>query len=91
MTGLTAATTYNTRVKAVCSSGESTYSTEVNFTTTGGGGCGIPTNLAISNITQTSANATWSAVSGATSYKFEYKNPPMQTGLKLQKLLLAIA
>ncbi|MBK9631469.1 MAG: fibronectin type III domain-containing protein [Saprospiraceae bacterium] len=73
MTGLTAATTYNTRVKAVCSSGESTYSTEVNFTTTGGGGCGIPTNLAISNITQTSANATWSAVSGATSYKFEYK------------------
>lgn len=74
MTGLTAGTQYNTRVKAVCSSGESTYSAQVNFTTTGGGGgCGTPTNLAVSNITTTTATVTWGAVSGATAYHFQYK------------------
>ncbi len=74
MTGLTAGTQYNTRVKAVCANGESTYSAQVNFTTTGGGGgCGTPTNLAVSNITTTTATVTWGAVSGATSYHFQYK------------------
>ncbi len=73
MTGLTAGTLYNTRVKAVCSSGESNYSSTVNFTTTGGGGCGTPTNLAASNITSTTATVSWSAVSGASSYNFQYK------------------
>jgi len=74
MTGLSAGTLYNTRVKAVCNSGESTYSSTVNFTTSGGGGtCGTPTNLAASNITETSATVSWSAVSGALSYNFQYK------------------
>ena len=72
MTGLTANTLYNTRVKAVCSSGSSAYSSTVNFTTSSGG-CDIPTGLAINNITQTSAIAIWLPVSGAISYSFEYK------------------
>ncbi len=74
MTGLASGTTYNTRVKAVCNSGESTYSSTVNFTTSsGGGGCNTPTNLAASNITETTATISWSAVSGALSYNFQYK------------------
>lgn len=74
MSGLTAGTLYNTRVKAVCASGESSYSSIVNFTTnTNGGSCNTPTNLAASNITQTTATISWSAVSGATSYNFQYK------------------
>lgn len=74
MTGLTSNTLYNTRVKAVCTSGSSAYSSIVNFTTSsGGGGCGTPTNFTVSNITQNSATSSWSAVSGATSYNFQYK------------------
>ncbi|MBK8954199.1 MAG: fibronectin type III domain-containing protein [Saprospiraceae bacterium] len=74
MTGLTAGTLYNTRVKAVCASGESTYSATVNFTTnSSGGSCNTPTNLAASNITETTATVSWSPVSGANSYNFQYK------------------
>jgi hypothetical protein len=73
MTGLTGGTLYNTRVKAVCPSGSSAYSATVNFTTGSGSGCGTPTNLAASNITQSSATISWGAVSGATSYNFQYK------------------
>lgn len=39
----------------------------------GGGTCPAPTGLNASNITQTSATISWSAVSGASSYKLEYK------------------
>ncbi|MBK6544845.1 MAG: fibronectin type III domain-containing protein [Saprospiraceae bacterium] len=74
ITGLTSSTLYNTRVKAVCSSGSSNYSATVNFTTAGsGGGCGTPTNLTVTNITQSTATISWTAVSGATSYNFQYK------------------
>ncbi|MBK9271593.1 MAG: fibronectin type III domain-containing protein [Saprospiraceae bacterium] len=79
MTGLTSSTTYNTRVKAVCSGTESAYSTQVNFTTSGGGGCGTPTNLTASNITSSSATLSWGAVSGANSYNFQYKVSTSQT------------
>lgn len=72
MTGLTANTLYNTRVKATCSSGSSNYSSTVNFTTSSSG-CGTPTGLAVTNITQTTATVSWNAVSGALSYNFQYK------------------
>lgn len=39
----------------------------------GGGTCNAPANLAVSNITTTSATASWTAVSGAVNYTFEYK------------------
>ncbi|MBK6977604.1 MAG: T9SS type A sorting domain-containing protein [Cytophagaceae bacterium] len=35
--------------------------------------CGIPANLSIGTITSTTANVSWQAASGATSYKVEYK------------------
>lgn len=73
MTGLQSATTYNTRVKTVCSGTESVYSSQVNFTTSGGSGCGTPTNLNASNITTNSATISWTPVSGANSYHFQYK------------------
>jgi hypothetical protein len=39
----------------------------------GGGTCGVATGLVTSNITTTTASAGWNAVSGATSYNFQYK------------------
>ncbi|MFN0215455.1 MAG: M43 family zinc metalloprotease [Saprospiraceae bacterium] len=36
-------------------------------------GCGTPGGLAATNITQTSATCSWNAVSGATTYTFEWK------------------
>lgn len=72
MTGLTAGSTYNTRVKAKCTGGNSNYSLQINFTTTGGT-CNTPTGFAVSNITSTSATSSWNAVVGALSYNFQYK------------------
>ncbi len=72
LTGLTLGTAYNARVQTVCSSGSSTYSNQITFTTTGGS-CLTPTGLAISNISSTSALASWSASGSASSYNFQYK------------------
>lgn len=38
-----------------------------------GGSCGTPTGLSASAITSSSATCSWSSVSGATNYSFEYK------------------
>jgi hypothetical protein len=72
--GMPAATTFNWRVKANCSSGSSSYA-ETTFTTLSSqtGSCGAPTGLATSGISATAATATWAPVSGATSYDIEYK------------------
>lgn len=73
---LTANTTYNYRLRAICGTNIGTYSTTANFTTTssgGGGSCGTPTNLASSGITASSAMLSWAAVAGATNYNLEYK------------------
>lgn len=42
LSGLTANTTYNFQLQTVCASGSSSYSSAVNFTTTGGGACSDP-------------------------------------------------
>jgi hypothetical protein len=44
-----------------------------NFTITAGSACGSATGLASSAVTTTSANVSWAAVSGATSYAVDYK------------------
>lgn len=44
-----------------------------NFTITSGSGCGSPTGLASSGITNTGATISWTAVSGANSYDVDYK------------------
>lgn len=35
--------------------------------------CGVPTGLAVASVTSNSATASWAALSGATSYSFQYK------------------
>lgn len=35
--------------------------------------CGVPTGLAVASVTSNSATASWTALSGATSYSFQYK------------------
>ena len=44
-----------------------------NFTITAGSACGTATGLASSGVTTTSANVSWTAVSGAISYAVDYK------------------
>ncbi|WP_343672482.1 reprolysin-like metallopeptidase [Chitinophaga sp.] len=44
-----------------------------NFTITAGSGCSAPTGLTSSAVTTTSATVGWTAVSGAASYKVDYK------------------
>ncbi len=78
MTGLTLGSLYNTRVKAKCSGGNSSYTSIVNFTTTGGS-CSTPTGFKVTNITTSSATSSWNAVTGALSYNFQYKLSTSQT------------
>ena len=70
LTGLTAGTAYNWRVRATCTAGTGNYAT-ANFTTTAS--CGNPTGLTTSTITTTTANLAWTAVANATNYTVEYK------------------
>ena len=72
LTGLTAGTVYNWRVTAINAGGSSAATTGTNFTTLVAPPV-APTDLTISNITTTGVTLKWAAVSGATSYKVEYK------------------
>ncbi len=70
ISGLTAANTvYYYRVKANCSSSESSYSSEGTFATP----CLYPATVTVSNITNSSATISWNAVAGISSYVLEYK------------------
>ena len=74
LSGLSASTTYNTRVLANCTSGSSGYAATVDFTTASEPTtCDTPTGLSAGSITASSAAINWGAVSGALSYNFEYK------------------
>ena len=75
--GLAASTNYTVRVRALCDNGlTSDWSSIVNLTTLDQGGetdtCDMPTNLAVSNLTMTSATITWSGE--ATSYEIDFRN-----------------
>jgi hypothetical protein len=74
LVGLPVSTSFDWRVRTNCSSGSSGYA-QTTFSTLseGGGSCSAPTGLTTSNITATSATASWAAVSGAVSYNLDYK------------------
>ncbi len=72
LTGLTAGTLYNWRVRANCSGGSGNY-VQANFTTAAPPTCGAPTGLTNTAPTQTSTTVSWGAVSGANNYDVDYK------------------
>ena len=72
ITGLTLGTSYNFQVRTVCSSATSAY-ISTSFTTTAAASCGNPTNVSVVPST-TAAQASWTGVSGATSYKLQWKS-----------------
>lgn len=89
LSGLTASTTYNYQVSAVCSGGSSAYSTSASFTTTAGGGGGctdtyeannsrntakvIATGTAINALIGTSTDRDW----------FRFSNTSAQRNIKV--------
>lgn len=64
-----------TRLRAVLESGGARASLQSSpgCLPPSGGSCGTPTGLAASAVTSSSATCSWTAVSGATNYSFEYK------------------
>jgi fibronectin type 3 domain-containing protein len=77
-TGLSSGTTYYYKATAVNSAGESNYTSTVSGTTSGssGGGAttpGTPTGVTATAQSSSSIRVSWSAVSGATSYKVYYE------------------
>lgn len=66
---LTGLASYSVRIRAVCSTGTSSYaSTLFTMPVDGSGSCTTPTNLAAGNLTPTTASVYWDAVTGALSY-----------------------
>jgi len=70
--GLEATTSYDWRVRANCTSGNSSY-TQTQFTTQAIGSCSAPGGLYASNIASSTATMNWSPVSGAFAYTVQYK------------------
>lgn len=78
ISGLSASTIYDWRVRTTCSSDTSLYS-QSQFTTLSA--CGSPSQLSTGSVTSSSANLSWSAVTGANSYDVEYKTSSSLTWL----------
>lgn len=72
LTSLTAGTTYEYQVQAVCGSGPGTFSSTSSFTTLAPP-CSTPSGLMVSAIDTNAAVLDWIAVSGAASYNVRYR------------------
>ena len=69
-----AGTTYEWQVRTICDPGPSgSYVAGTDFSTGGTAVCYEPTNPTTRQITDSSANLTWTAVPGATSYTIRYR------------------
>ena len=74
LSGLSANTSYDVRVKYTCSNGTTADYTSTTFTTTSGGGsCNAVAGLSVSNISVSGAQISWNGVSGVSSYSVGYK------------------
>ena len=76
ISGLAAQTTYEVRVQANCGNNNtSDWTTAISFTTPAApvDPCDAPTNLQVTNITQTTATMTWTAGGTETAWKVGYK------------------
>ncbi len=72
ITGLTASSLYDWRVRANCTGATGAYA-QAQFTTTAPPACGTVTGLASSAITSSGATVSWAALSGANNYDVDYK------------------
>lgn len=72
LSGLTASTLYDWRVRANCTGATGAYA-QAQFTTTAPATCGTVTGLSSSAITSSAATVSWSALSGANNYDVDYK------------------
>lgn len=74
LTGLTAQTSYEVQVQAVCTDNVSDWTTSISFTTSAApvDPCEAPTDLQIGGISETSAVASWNA-NGGSDWKIGYK------------------
>ena len=72
ITGLSASSLYDWRVRTNCSTGSSAF-TAAQFTTTAVAACDAPTGLASSAITTSGATVSWAATTGSVSYSVDYK------------------
>lgn len=80
ITGLTAGTTYDWRVRANCTSASGNF-VQAQFATTGGA-CAAPAGLISSSITTSSATVSWGAVSGVSAYLVDYKEATSATWIR---------
>jgi hypothetical protein len=72
LVGLTQNSTYQYKIKGICTSCESDYSIINTFFTASD--CGVPVNLISSNITCNEATITWTGAPNTISYVLSYKN-----------------
>lgn len=72
LSGLTASSLYDWRVRANCSGATGAYAS-AQFTTASAPVCNAPTGLSSSSITTSGATVSWTAVSGASNYDVDYK------------------
>lgn len=74
ISALSAATTYQYHLQAVCAATSSAFTTTAQFTTAALSlTCDVPQGLAVTAIYSTSATLNWTAVSGVSSYKVQYR------------------
>ncbi len=72
LSGLSAGSLYDWRVRANCTGSSSAYA-QSQFTTIPTATCNTPTGLSSSGVTTSAATVSWTAVSGAVSYAVDYK------------------
>jgi len=72
LAGLQPGTTYEWKVRTVCTLGNGTYVQGTPFTTTGPTTCYAPTGLSADNLTDSTARLTWVST-GASSYTIRYR------------------
>ena len=90
LNGLNAGTTYQVQVSAVGPGGEGVKAI-TTFTTLAPPPPGAPSGLSISSITQTSATASWSPVTGATEYKVYLNGAPIATTTSTNRNLTGLS
>lgn len=88
ISGLSASTAYDWRVKTNCSGGSSAY-VLASLTTIAAPVCNAPSGLTNSNISQNSATFQWSGVSGALNYTLEYKQAGATNWIVIQSVVSA--